>query len=111
MLQIGHAPNPVKSNLVLKPRQMEQEEAAELADQVYRNKAFLNIPFIAGTGETYIEHFKVAMQKLKAADPKAKKAKNLTPAQFKRETAKAKAAGKVNGESIAAGITSENPAK
>ena len=52
------------------------------------------------------------MKHLKAVDPKAKKAKNLTPAQFKREaTAKAEAAGKVNGESIAAGIASENPAK
>jgi hypothetical protein len=97
MLQIGHGPKPVLFNLVLRARQTEEEEAAELADQVYRNKTFLNIPFIAGTGETYIEHFKVAMQKLKAApDPKAKKAKtgegNGGMKKLKAEDPKAKKA-------------------
>lgn len=90
---------------MLRPRQTEQEEAAELAEQVYRNKTFLNIPFIAGSGENYIAFFEAAMKTLKAADPKAEKKKNLTPAQFKREAAKTKA------ESIAAGITPENPVK
>ena len=80
----------------LKPRQTDQEEAAVLADQGDRNRTFLNIPLIAGTDEIYIAHFQAAMQKMKAADPKAKKMKQLTPAQFKREAAKVKAVDKVD---------------
>jgi len=74
-------------------RQTEEEEAAELAEQAYRNKTFLNIPFYAGTGGDYIKHFQEAFASKKAADPKAakKKAKTLTPAQFRREQARVKA--------------------
>ena len=89
LLQIGRAPNPAKHTLVLMVRQTEEEEAAELAEQVYRNKTFLNIPFYAGTGGDYIKHFQEAYASKKAADPKTakKKQKSLTPAQFKREEA------------------------
>lgn len=110
LLQIGLVQNPVQSTLVLMPRQTEQEEAAELAKEVYSNKTYLNIPFIGGSGADYVMHFKAAYGYLKAADPKAakKKSKNLTPAQFKRETARTKA--EAAKKSTAAGIASVNPA-
>ena len=49
------------------------------------------------------------MKNIKAADPKVakKKPKPLTPAQFRRETARVKAEAE---KSIAAGIASVNPA-
>ena len=82
-------------------RQTEQEEAAELAEQAYRNKTFLNIPFYAGTGGDYIKHFQEVYASKKAADPKAakKKPKSLTPAQFKREEA-----ARVNAEKLLAAV-------
>ena len=82
-------------------RQTEEEEAAELAEQVYRNKTFLNIPFYAGTGGDYIKHFQAAYASKMAADPKTakKKPKSLTPAQFKREEA-----ARVNREKLLAAV-------
>ena len=90
---------PGVSLLKLRPRQTEKEEAEELAEQVYRNKTFLNIPMISGTGESYINYFEEATLLLKATDPKAKKPKKekaKTPSQFRRaEAARVKAGNSV----------------